>query len=187
MSVDRHIQDFLGSCLASDDATFCQWGGWLGGSPDGYANGLGEDLDRAICIADGTEDYLQRFYGGGDDDPDWQEGAEEEAESGGEEEEGGPAADDDGVDLAVVRYSPTEPHIWLYREAIIVSKSRPLESSACPLNCGRRGIESLFDLTQHLRVVHADSSNHYGAKRILGNPDPKEQESLEAYLYRHGV
>ncbi len=45
----------------------------------------------------------------------------------------------------------------------------------------------MFDLTQHLRVVHADSSNHYGDKRILGNPDPKEQERLEAYLYQHGV
>ena len=40
-------------------------------------------------------------------------------------------------------YSPTEPHIWLYREEIIVSKSRTQEFNHYPLNCGRRGMASV--------------------------------------------
>ncbi len=135
---------------------------------------------------------MQWFYGSGDDDPDWQGGEEDgagEADGDGEEENTDHlhGADDGSDGQAVGCYSPMEPHIWLYREAIIISKSRPLESSACPSNCVRRGIESAFDLTQHLRVVHADSSNHYGAKRILGNPDPEPQDRLEAYLFRNFV
>ncbi len=88
---------------------------------------------------------MQCFYGGGDDDPDWQGGEQDgagEADGDGEEEttDHQPGGDDGSDGQAVGCYSPKEPNIWLYREAIIVSKSRPLEYSACPLNCSRRGI-----------------------------------------------
>ncbi len=56
MRADRHSQEFLGGCLAFDDATLRQWGGWLEGSPGGCTNWLEEDADRAICTIDDTED-----------------------------------------------------------------------------------------------------------------------------------
>ena len=60
-------------------------------------------------------------------------------------------------------HDENHPNIWLYHKAIEQSRDWKLESYACPLKCGKVGLDNAYDMLQHIRAVHFNFDNtHMG-------------------------